>query len=332
MSEQTFDYLISAAATLRRNFADLPFVGKMEEAQRTVCLNRAVAALDGLSDTYLLFPAAELKEQQLGPLVEFDLLDADFPKQQDAFLLLRTDLQALVIVGLEDHLQIIVRHPQGDAQAAFDQAQAIAAALERQQPFSRDGQFGFLTARPRFAGLAAHWRLLLHLPMLTMLQQARGLAASAAQSDFSLLPLHPNEDKNPGALFRLQNAATTYADWAELTKAVEARRAILEDKESKLCERVMKSGGRSAYIDQVFRAWGTLQYARRLTYGEFLQLWSRLRLGVMAGLIPLPLHKADALLHLAQKHKLLKDNLNEADDRAVNFLRADIVRHTIKGG
>ena len=106
----------------------------------------------------------------------------------------------------------------------------------------------------------------------------------------------------------------------------------LTAKEDNLRRKVLNNTSRSTYVDQVFRAYGILRYARRLTEAEFMAYWSKLRLGAMAGLLPADKAAIDSLLAQTSKNQLMQQIDSSMDEHTIHFIRADVVRAALNGG
>lgn len=104
---------------------------------------------------------------------------------------------------------------------------------------------------------------------------------------------------------------------------------MLAEKESLLQEKSLAGNPQSVLNDQVWRSYGILGSARRLTSADFLNHWSNLRLGITSGVLPVPLAKADELLQFANDHVFLAE---DDDNRTLVFRRADRVRRVLSGG
>ncbi len=327
------DTLLGAQVVLRRNFQDQSFVGTMLEADKTACSQRVAKSLDELPSVWTQYPMRDITRQDIAGLQQRAPLPEELWANKSASMFLREDDQAMVLVNLEDHVQVRVQADPEDTQEAIRQAKEVARHLENQWPFARDENLGWLTARPVLAGSGLQIVMHLHLPMLSMMQQVKGLTEAIGKEQLFELKAAPGqEEKNPAALYTLSSMFSAYGSTRELAQAAERKAQELDRKESNLRDKILVRSSRSTYVDQVWRAFGILKYARRLTENEFLALWSKLRLGVVSGLIPMPLEQVNLLREKASNPALRELQEGGGDDHGIHFIRADVVRAELNGG
>ena len=325
------DTILQTFVLLRRNFADYSFVPMMLDIDMHSCVERVEEALGGQG--FSTYHMKDIEEALFAQLSEKGLLDTRSWKTPLATLLLRNDGQVSILCNVEDQVLIRVEVTDDDIQAAIKTAKDLSRLIGGQNPFARDERIGWLTARPLHAGTGLQVCYKLHLPMLAMLQQVRTIAGSLYKEHrFALTALPDHDEKNPAAIFILRNMFTAYDSTQNLAESVKELALSLSAKEINLREKILKRTVRSTYLDQVYRAYGILRYARRLNEIEFLDYWSKLRLGAAAGLLPLTLEKVDGLLQKAGKAALLMAADTLRDDHTIYFARADVVRAELNGG
>jgi protein arginine kinase len=296
-----------------------------------ICVERVEEALGGKGFT--IYRMKDVDEALFAQFSEKGLLDRKCWKTPAVALLARSDGQVSILCNAEDQVLIRVEVKEDDIQAATKTAKDLSRLIGSQYPFAKDERIGWLTARPLHAGTGLQVCYKLHLPMLAMLQQTRTIAAALHKEHRLALSALPEHDvKNPAALFILFNLFTAYDSTKNLVEVVRELALSLSAKETNLREKILKRTLRSTYLDQVYRAYGILRYARRLSEAEFMEYWSKLRLGAAAGLLPLSLEKVDSLLQKAGKASLLMAKDAPRDDHTIHFARADVVRAELNGG
>ncbi len=325
------DTVLQTYVLLRRNFADYSFVPMMLDIDMHACVERVEEALGGKG--FITYHMKDVDEALFAQLSEKGLLDTQIRKSPTAALLVRNDGQVSILCNVEDQVLIRVEVIEDDVLSAIKTAKDLSRLIGSQNPFAKDERIGWLTARPLYAGTGLQVCYKLHLPMLAMLQQTRTIATALNKEHrFALSALPDHDEKNAAALFILCNLFTAYDSTQSLAGAVKELACSLSVKETNLREKILKRTVRSTYLDQVYRAYGILRYARRLNESEFLEYWSKLRLGASAGLLPISLEKVDALLQKAGRASLLMAKDTARDDHTIYFARADVVRAELNGG
>lgn len=324
--------ILRSFADLRRNFAAFPFESTMLEADRHKLDGYVIEALDAQEETWALYHVREMDTKARLALEDTGLIDAPWLQNKALTLLVREDHRAIICLHEQDHVLIRVAAVDGGLMEAVKEAKEIARRLSMQEAFAKDERIGWLTAKPQYAGTGIQLSHLLHLPMLTMMQQMKSTEQKINGSRRFSLSAATADEKNPGALYRLTNLFTAYNSTQALGAATEQTLDSICQKEDNLRRKVLKYASRSIYLDQIYRAWGILLYARRLTQSEFLSYWSKVRLGVRAGLLPADIRSVDRLLGMTSRFQLVQTTDGVLDEHLIHFSRADAVRSALNGG
>lgn len=224
-----------------------------------------------------------------------------------------------VIVDGEDGVIFYFASENGPARDAYQKAEDALFAAEGP---AWEENIGYLTARPRLAGLAVQRAVVVHLPVLRTLRQMRVLEEEIDRQGCALLPAE-EEETNVTALYALVNQRSAAQSEQEMADSVMQAALKAAEKERLLAARMMASPT-ARLSDEAVRAYGTLRYARRLPAREWRALWSQLRMGAEQGILPIGTDKLDALLMPA----LCPENGDETKDKQV--LRANMVRSFLR--
>lgn len=321
--------IIDTEVSLHRNYQDLRFCPQDNLTDLQESRRRSLSALQNI------FPEG----QTLGSATEIAgelsylhgaLLPVDYHKINHAALFYDrlTDITAAINMddhlvlkvhgGLEqlDHLQQVVR-------------EAEQAVAQTAPAFARDVDFGYLSYRPTMSGSGMFISIIIHLPMLHYLKQIRSLNELLKTQEYLLRPLAAQDRRNPAKMYVLSNATSLNREDDMLVQKTREVVGLLSQRETLLREKALTRNGQSAFADQVWRSYGILRYARRLREGDFLNHWSNLRLGSLAGILPLSIETADSLLVYAGDQAFLKEG---ADTQNIVGLRAQSVRQALSGG
>lgn len=318
---------------LRRNDIEFPFVTTMLDIEKQSLHNQVTDLLDERNETWTMYSLDDLDAVKRMALEDTELVDKELLQYKDSVIFVRDDESALICINMEDHLLIRVRAQHGKEKQAIREAKDIAHMLSDGNAYAKDDRIGWLTAKPQYAGTGLQLTYVMHLPMLTMMQQIKANAARInAEHRFLLISQIDFDEKNSTSLYYLRNLFTAYSDSDKLLLDIEEKLNEITAKEDNLRKKILKNTSRSVYSDQIYRAYGILKYARRLTQTEFLTYWSKLRLGVNAGLLPITTQLVDSLLGLTAKTLLIQQSDGVLDEHALHFNRADTVREALNGG
>ena len=99
--------ILSSRVRLARNYADLPFAGRITPAQSEQCVQRTLDALRDLPEVYTFLPLRGMEDTERKALVESHLISPDLLKnEENAAVLIRGDEKISVMMNEEDHLRL----------------------------------------------------------------------------------------------------------------------------------------------------------------------------------------------------------------------------------
>lgn len=322
--------MLFTQVSLRRNYQDLKFCPQDDEGDLQESRRRTLHRLSHLENSFdTILPQADQKVyahfQKSGDL------PAHFGKMKNAALAVNLENSLMISINLEEHLVVSSKGRNGHVEEQVQAASAVLQALTNQEhPFAIHERFGFLSYRPELSGSGLYVSYILHLPMMSFLKQVqRAMGDNHLLKDCQLKPYLTRENRNPAKLFVLTNARSHGLSEEELLAQVTQAARFLDDQESLLRQKAFHGNGDSILSDQIWRAYGVLKYARRLDEVDFLQLWSSLRLGEVAGVLPLEKGSSDRMLDLAFEVSL---GLDPAEKKNTAIMRAERVRQELHGG
>jgi len=126
------DIAVSSRVRLARNYADLPFRGRISREQGESCVQRTLDALRELPEVYRLFLLRGAREEERKALMESHLISPDLMGHEDGgAALIRQDQKISVMINEEDHLRIQAFAAGDQLQQAAENAFSIDDALQR---------------------------------------------------------------------------------------------------------------------------------------------------------------------------------------------------------
>jgi protein arginine kinase len=226
-----------------------------------------------------------------------------------------------VMVNEEDHLRIQTLRSGFALSEAFAVIQGLDDELGARVPFAYHPEFGFLTSCPTNTGTGLRASVLIHLPGLVLTKEIGKTLAGLQQMGLTFRGLYGEGSEVVGNFFQISNQTTLgrseeeiidqlmYVLRTVIAREEDARRVLLRD---------------AGYIieDKLWRAYGTLRYARSLSFDEAMNYLSGVRLAVGLKLISgLSVYTLNKLLIFSQSA-----HLAHAEGRALTESEADLVR------
>jgi protein arginine kinase len=330
------DIVLSTRIRLARNIEGFAFTGRARDGERLRVLAQVRDAASRISS---LEGSALLRVDEMPPsdrlllherhLVSKELagLDEQHPVRSGAALMVGDEVA--VMVNEEDHLRLQALRSGFAVSDTFASVERLDRELGAQVPFAYHSEFGFLTACPTNTGTGLRASVLIHLPGLVLTKEIAKVLAGLQQMGLTYRGLYGEGSEVVGNFFQISNQTTLGRAEEELLdhltrvvkhvieRELEARRVLLRE---------------AGYIieDKLWRAYGTLRYARSLTFDEAMNYLSGVRLAVGLNLVSgLSVYTLNKLLIFSQSAHLAYMEGRELTEGEGSLARARFVRETL---
>jgi protein arginine kinase len=285
------DVVLSTRIRLARNVEGYAFTPRARDGERLRVLAQvrdAAPHVPSLKGNVLLrvdelgVPERQLLHERHLVSKELAGLEKDRAVLTGASLLLGQGVS--VMVNEEDHLRLQALRSGLAVMDAYRAVERLDMELGGRVPYAFHPEFGFLTACPTNTGTGMRASVLIHLPGLVLTKEISKVLAGLQQMGLTYRGLYGEGSEVVGNFFQISNQTTLGRSEEDLLDGLarvvqkviereeEARRVLLRD---------------AGYIieDKLWRAYGTLRYARTLTLDEAMNYLSGVRLAVGLKLI-----------------------------------------------
>lgn len=322
--------VVSSRIRLARNIKGIPFPKRMNDSQKLEVLENIKNLLDGVSvegvGTLKYINMDAVPDEELFAMVERHIISPDFAKKAGPKGLVISENESVSIMLLEeDHIRLQVISGGLKLSEAYEIAKKIEDILSGGLTLAFDNQLGYLTECPTNLGTGLRASLMLHLPILEGSGSLPSLADSVSKIGLTVRGMYGEGSRSHAALYQLSNQVTLGISEQAAIDNLSAIATQIVNKELNAREGLDKK----ILEDSVYRALGTLKYARLLTSEEMMSLLSSVKLGVSMGILEnidpaLPI----TLLVEGQPYSLQKANgrMTPADR---DVLRATLMRERL---
>jgi protein arginine kinase len=320
------DVVFSARVRLARNLCGIPFPRNAGAAYLDQILKETAQAAEASPHPLGMISLENLSPIDRLVLVEKHLISpqhADHP--QHRAVLLDADETVSIMVNEEDHLRIQTILPGFQLAAAWRLTDEIDDFLESRLEYAFDEMRGYLTACPTNVGTGIRASVMLHLPALIIIDQARKVLSALAHLGFNVRGLYGEGSEAHGAIFQISNQVTLGQAEEEIINTLSSATRQVIDHERGAREALLRES-KVQLEDRLSRSYGLLTNCRLLTSDEALRLLSDLKLGMDVGLFPTPPRAAKELLLLTRTGILQKLADKELESTERDFYRAAVVR------
>jgi len=332
-SGESADIVISTRVRLARNLEGYAFAGRARDGERLRVLAQVREAMGSIRslDNGVMVRVDELPPEDRLLLHERHLvsrelagLDPQRPVRSGAAVYLTRGTS--IMVNEEDHLRLQSLLSGFHVAEAFSVVESLDAELGERVPYAYHEEFGFLTACPTNAGTGLRASVLIHLPGLVLTKEIAKVLAGLQQVGLTYRGLYGEGSEVVGNFFQISNQTTLGRSEGELLDYLVRVVTHVIEREEEARKVLLRDAG---YIieDKLWRAYGTLRYARSLTFDEVMSYLSSVRLAVGLKLITdLSVYTLNKLLIFSQSAHLVHAEGRQLTESEASIARARFVR------
>ena len=289
------DIVVSTRIRLARNINEYPFPNKLNTKSQTELNNIIKETLERDNRYDLRFVEMKtLARFEAASMAERHIISPEFASDLDgrAFMISK-DEDICVMLNEEDHIRLQVMK----SGFALDEAYAIADEIDdiigSKLDYAFDERIGYLTQCPTNLGTGMRASVMLHLPALTMNGQIHKLINTTSKLGLTFRGAFGEGTKAVGDMYQISNQITLGISEEFAIKNLKAITLQLCASERAAREELLRTIDTE---DAIFRAYGTLKWARLLSAEELMENLSLVRLGSVSGKIDVPIETINELM------------------------------------
>lgn len=326
------DVIVSTRVRLARNVNRYPFLTMAPEAVQREVEEYVRARIEEVLPPRRVkyFPLLPMNPVDRQLLVERHLISREHAAADGVRgVAISSDETMSVMVNEEDHLRLQVLRSGLQLEEAWEEIDRLDSSLEGVVHYAFDPRFGYLTCCPTNVGTGLRISVLMHLPAAVFSKQMEKVLQSLQRLNYSVRGFYGEGTSPIGDFFQISNQVTLGKAEREIVR--DLGRVIPEVlKFERSWRQKLMHDQKARLLDKVWRAYGVLKHARRISSEETMELLSALRLGCNLGLIEgIGIPTLNELFIFTQPAHLQKveRRLLEPDER--DTFRADFIRRRI---
>ncbi len=322
------DIVVSTRIRLARNLNEYPFPNKLNTKSRTALNNIIKDAVETDNKFDLRFVEMKsLARFEAASMAERHIISPEFASDADGrALLISKDEDVCIMLNEEDHIRIQIMKSGFALDEAYSVADEIDDLLGNKLEYAFDERIGYLTQCPTNLGTGMRASVMLHLPALTMNGQIHKLINTISKLGLTFRGAFGEGTKAVGDMYQLSNQITLGISEEFAIKNLKAITLQLCANERAAREELLKSIDTE---DAIFRAYGTLKWARLLSTKELMDNLSLVRLGSVAGKISVPIETLNELMISMQPASINVMASQKLDEKERDTIRATKVRNRL---
>ena len=319
------DVAVSSKVSLARNLRDHAFTIRLTTEEKDQIAEEVTAAVnDNLQGKFITTRMDSLSRYAAISLAERDLVSPEFVSLAEGRTFLMTPDESLsLMICEEDHVKIQALLPGLELTRAYELSDQMDTILDDALGFSFDPKLGYLTQCPTNIGTAMRASVVLQLPAMHILGRIRHLSTTVSRLGLILTGAYGEGDAPVGSLYLLTNSVTLgISEEAALQNLESLARSIIEqerDARKELMENL-------SFQDMLWRSYGTLKSARVMSFREFMEALSVVKVGIAAGEFDVPMNTVNELIFSMQPATLNTTAGRDLQRQERDVLRAETVR------
>lgn len=321
------DVVVSTRIRLARNAEKIAFPPEYTKQQAEEISNAVREALDGSGFEFLNLDNAP--ELNCRALVEKHIISPQMLKGKNKSVFLSKDGDVSIMLGEEDHIRLQVIGAGLELREAYKRANEIDDMIGKKVLYAYNGKYGFLTKCPTNAGTGLRASVMLYLPALSMAGRMNMLIGEIGKMGLTMRGIYGEGSESKGNMYQLSNQITLGVSENDIINKLENIAKQIIQTERELRDKLYKRS-KEEMEDKVYRAYGILKYAKKLTSSECGELLSALKLGVCLNIFNLTdLDTINELIVLTEPAHICLENGGELSAEQRDKFRAQLVNERI---
>lgn len=321
------DVVISTRIRFARNLSGMQFTNRATDEELEEILKKVKnAEID--KDLHFI-KLEDLDELMQNSLVEKHIISGDLLKKKYAGILLNDAEDVSIMINEEDHLRIQVMKAGFELENSLKDAINIDEKIASKLDYAYDEKYGFLTACPTNIGTGLRASVMLHLPALRITGRIEKVLEVINKVNLNVRGIYGEGTEAIGDLYQISNKVSLGVTEEEIIENLGAIVKKVIEQERKAREFLKNNAG--DIEDKIYRKFGNLVYAKKMSHSECAKLISIVRMGINMGIITeidnQKINEINIISKVATLQKYLKKNL-DANERDIE--RAKLIKQIIE--
>ncbi len=284
--------IISSRVRLARNLKKYSFHNKLSNTDAEKMINEVKDSIMGsrtvFGEQFKYIPVNTLSENEKFALVEKHVISPELMRSsKPCGVLVKDDETISVMLNEEDRIRIQAIAPGDDIDTAFDLADKIDDLIEESVEYAFSEKYGYLTSCPTNVGTGLRASYMMHLPELERTGQIKNVMQAISKFGITVRGIYGEGSDAMGSIYQVSNQVTLGQSEHDIINNLKKVAAIIVQREQELRKRAYESS-KDDIDDKVWRSYGILKNARKISGKEAMQLISLLMEGKNMGVSGLP--------------------------------------------
>ncbi len=325
------DVVISSRVRLARNLREYPFPTKFSKEQAQEVLDKIKEITPSIGYGLKFINLNDIDDITKVSLVEKHVISPEFAvnKEKHGAILINDEENICMMINEEDHLRMQVFASGLDLENLKNLMIEIDEKLDGMLHYAFSEKYGYLTSCPTNVGTAMRASVMVHLPALTMTGNIHKILNIVNGFGMNIRGIYGEGTQSQGDIYQISNNQTLGLTENDIIKNLNTITEKVIEQERMARKYLAKNS--IDLEDRVYRAYGTLAYATKLSSDECKKLLSYVKLGTDLGIIKeLTDSKISKLYLYNQPANLQKYVGKQLDGYEREIKRPEVIKQIIK--
>lgn len=325
------DVVVSSRIRLARNLSNFPFMKKLDKTTKQKIQEEIKEITPELGYGLKFVKLNNMDDITKMTLIEKHLVSPNFVlnKEDIGAMLINDDENISIMINEEDHLRIQVMSSGLDIENSMNLAIEVDKKIGNVVSYAYNETYGFLTACPTNVGTGLRASVMVHLPGLARTGNIRKILEVINNFGMNIRGIYGEGSKVGGDMYQVSNKQTLGISETEIIKNLKLITEKIIEQE-RLARKILARDN-IELEDRVYRAYGILTNAKKITSIEARDLLSEVKLGTDLGIIKeltdLKVKKLELYTKPANLQKYLGKQI-ESYERDIR--RAEVIKQIIE--
>lgn len=277
------DVVISSRVRLARNLADFPFKDKAKQEDLEQILKKIKEIVPSIGYGLKYIELRNIDNITKLTLIENHLISPEFATNKKGAILINDEENICIMINEEDHIRIQVFSSGQELEELLNLAIEIDEKIDGLVTYATNERYGYLTSCPTNVGTGLRASVMVHLPALTLTGNIEKVLNVVNNFGMNIRGVYGEGTQSKGNIYQISNNQSLGLIEKEIIKNIKTiTEKVIEQ------ERLARKYLTKIQIDledRVYRAYGILANAMKLSSEECRKLLSDVKLGTDLGII-----------------------------------------------
>ncbi len=283
------DIIISSRVRLARNISKYPFAVKMNDNEAESILKAVKDSIINdrtpLGSSFRFYNMNETEENLKLDLMARHLISPGMVKSNHpSGAIVMDDESVSIMVNEEDHIRIQTFAVGDNIEKAYDLADKIDNIMEETLDYAFDEKYGFITSCPTNFGTGLRASYMMHLPCLERTGNIKQIINAVSKYGITVRGLYGEGTEALGSIYQISNQVTLGKSEKEILELLVKVGNIVKEQEIRIRETLIAKD-KTSFADMIYRSYGILANAKKISAGEAMEHLSNVRLGFISGVL-----------------------------------------------